>query len=184
MYSAEKEKESSEGNSELRPADAKRKLILEADDLTGAVERDVVYCKPCEKWIRLVGNIFNASNWLVHRSRRHTEIGNCNTTQYVPRCAIPLGNFDYNSLGPGTKNPQMEFRRLHIQRCTYAAKWKTADELLSLIICLVWSKRTESGVGNARNSLRFLGAPIDHITGNSTVTDFIRASTNHWKKEV
>lgn len=87
MYLAEKETEGSETekqcNSKLHPADAERKLILEADGLTGAVKRNTVYCKPCDKWIRLAGKSFHSSNWYAHRNRKHPEIGNCKNTQYV-----------------------------------------------------------------------------------------------------
>lgn len=130
-YLAEKERDGSETekqcNSKLRPADAKRKLILEADDLTGAVERDTVYCKPCEKWIRLAGNSFHASNWYGHRNRKHPEIADCKNTQYVYKFVVTAWNLNYNCYRNGNWDAHRDRLLMSINKLLEEGSLKTED---------------------------------------------------------
>ncbi|KAH8110764.1 hypothetical protein DFH11DRAFT_738809 [Phellopilus nigrolimitatus] len=51
-----------------------RLAILETDPLVGTVDPERVWCKPCNKWIRLyVTSNYIASNWMQHKGRCHAN---------------------------------------------------------------------------------------------------------------
>ncbi|THH04591.1 hypothetical protein EW145_g5403 [Phellinidium pouzarii] len=50
-----------------------RRAILKADQLSGAVEPGRVWCKPCGKWLALVGRTYDVTNWKQHKGRIHCK---------------------------------------------------------------------------------------------------------------
>lgn len=80
-------------------------------------------------------------------------------------------------------NFRAESRHFHRQRNAFVPEWKSADDFSSPIYCSVWSSLIEFGARNVINLSYFKGTRTESATGKPIVTDYIRASTNYWKKE-
>ena len=49
-----------------------RKRILESDELTTEVRENEVFCKPCDKWIKLASKTkYALANWQTHTKSKH-----------------------------------------------------------------------------------------------------------------